>query len=167
MSLEVLPIKECPSGEVIIREGRVGNEMFILLAGKVSVSLHGVNIATIEAKGSFFGEISALMGTKRIATVTTLTPCKFHVIENLSEYFAKNPDSGFLMAKTLACRLIQMNKNFVELKQSLQTLLEKEKQSAAGGANTPIESALRSIQENLARDFINAGENANGPTHVS
>ena len=165
--MENLPIKECGANEVLIREGRVGSEMYVLLSGKVSVSLQGVEITVIDAKGSFIGEISALMGTKRIATITTITPCRFYVIENLSEYFTQNADSGFLMAKTLAGRLIQMNKNFVELKQLLLALLEKEKNSAKGEAGASIQSVMRSIQENLAKDFINAGESPHASTSGS
>ncbi len=165
MSFENLPIKEYDANDVLIREGRVGNEMYVLLSGRVAVSVQGIDIATIDAKGSFIGEISALMGTKRIATVTTLAPCKFYVIGNLLEYFEQNPDSGFLMARTLAARLIQMNRNFVELKQALIGLLEleKERQTATDEKNKLIERALAAIQENLVKDFTHAHETSIPP----
>jgi CRP-like cAMP-binding protein len=151
MSEERLPIKEFPAGETVIREGRFGSEMFILLKGKVEVSVEGISVAVINTKGSFLGEICALLGTRRIATVKTLEASKFYVIEDLSDYFAKNPESGFLMAKTLASRLIDMNHNFIELKKSLIDLAKNNVNQKHGDA---IQKVITTIQSSLVNDVM-------------
>lgn len=155
MGIENLEVREFKEGDLIIREGRFGREMYILIKGKVEVSLEGIAVAQIDAKGSFFGEICALLGTRRMATVKALTPCKAYVIENLSQYFSENPESGFYMAKTLAARLIDMNKNFVELKKTLLAITEKgESWSPAPAEKEKIQKAIQAIQTSLVNDAL-------------
>lgn len=57
-------------GEAIVRQGAVGDSMFVLLSGQVSVIIEpsGLEVAVIAA-GGFFGEMSMLTGDPRTATV--------------------------------------------------------------------------------------------------
>ena len=64
-------------GEIIVREGEVGSSMFVIEAGRVSVSIQGAagesrELTVLEA-GSAFGEISLLTGEPRTATVRAVT----------------------------------------------------------------------------------------------
>ncbi len=64
------------SGDVICREGEPGGEFFIITSGQVSVttgSLDGVKEVARLTHGQFFGEMAALNGDKRTATVTAVT----------------------------------------------------------------------------------------------
>lgn len=60
-------------GETVCREGEVGTEFFVLLAGKVSVTVDDLGtprrVAELGA-GQFFGEMAALTNGLRNATVT-------------------------------------------------------------------------------------------------
>ena len=60
-------------GEVVCREGEVGSELFVLLSGKVSVTVDDFGtphrVAGLGA-GQFFGEMAALTNGLRNATVT-------------------------------------------------------------------------------------------------
>jgi CRP-like cAMP-binding protein len=156
MSEERLPIKEYNAGDTIIREGMFGREMYILVNGKLDVSMDGVSVATIDSKGSFIGEICALLGSKRVATVKAVTPAKLFVIENVSEYFNKSPDAGFLMAKTLASRLIDMNQNSVRLKRALIDLFAKTDilQKVSSENLESIQNALNAVKDDLVGDVI-------------
>jgi CRP-like cAMP-binding protein len=62
------------SGDVIITEGESGESVFLLATGRVRVWIHnpaGRNVALRDlTEGSFFGEISALSGRPRSATIT-------------------------------------------------------------------------------------------------
>lgn len=63
-------------GEPIVRQGDDGESMFVILRGKVEVSLRDAQgrseqVATLET-GGFFGEMSLMTGEKRSATVTAL-----------------------------------------------------------------------------------------------
>ncbi len=155
MAKEVLSIKEFGANEILVKEGRYGREMYVLLKGVLEVSKDGIPIAKIDAKGSFIGEICALMETRRIATIKTLTPCKFYVIEDLSRYFAENPEAGFLMAKTLASRLIDMNQSFVNLKKALMSLSQGDfLKNANEDDRREMEQAIETIQKGLENDTI-------------
>ncbi len=66
--------KTFAKGDVICREGEQGGEFFVLTKGKVSVSGDDLlgrkfELATL-APGEFFGEMAALSGQRRQATVT-------------------------------------------------------------------------------------------------
>ena len=58
------------AGEAIVRQGATGDSMFIVLSGRVRVTLEpsGQEVATTAA-GGFFGEMSMLTGEPRTATV--------------------------------------------------------------------------------------------------
>ena len=58
------------AGETIVRQGAGGESMFVVLSGRVRVSIEpsGQEVAVIPA-GGFFGEMSMLTGDARTATV--------------------------------------------------------------------------------------------------
>jgi NADH dehydrogenase len=64
-------------GQIIMRQGDVGQRMFLLWKGEAEVLLDGTNgqqrIKVIK-EGDHFGETSTLQGVRRIATVKALTP---------------------------------------------------------------------------------------------
>jgi CRP-like cAMP-binding protein len=59
-------------GEVLMREGAPGRELFLIVDGEVAVSLDEQALATIGA-GEFVGEMTLFERAPRSATVTTLT----------------------------------------------------------------------------------------------
>jgi small-conductance mechanosensitive channel/CRP-like cAMP-binding protein len=72
------------SGEIIIRQGDVGDELFIVLSGQVSVVLDRGNGVEAEVAalgpGKFFGEMSLLTGAPRRATVRAVRECEVLVV---------------------------------------------------------------------------------------
>jgi len=67
------------AGEVLAREGAHGHEFIVIVDGKTSVSIGGVEIAML-APGEFFGEIALLDGGPRTATVVAETDVVVEVI---------------------------------------------------------------------------------------
>jgi CRP-like cAMP-binding protein len=59
-------------GEVILREGRLGRELFVILEGSVIVTRAGRVVNQWNA-GDYFGELAAIEGVPRSATVTAAT----------------------------------------------------------------------------------------------
>lgn len=68
-SLDALTV---PAGKVLVEEGRIGQEFFIIVDGKATVSRNGRKVATLSA-GDHFGELALLDRRPRSASVTSTT----------------------------------------------------------------------------------------------
>jgi MFS family permease len=69
-----------PAGEVLIRQGDVGDRFLMIVEGDVEVSRDGVPIAERTA-GDHIGEIALLRDVPRTATVTARTKTRFLVLD--------------------------------------------------------------------------------------
>ena len=79
-------------GELIIKRGDIGHEMYIISNGTVEV--YSKDMTTIILKsGSFFGEKALLEETIRSANVRTIDYCEIYILdkENFIELIAKYP----------------------------------------------------------------------------
>ena len=61
-----------PAGKVLVEEGRIGQEFFIIVDGRASVTRNGRRVARLEA-GSHFGELALLDRRPRSASVVSET----------------------------------------------------------------------------------------------
>ena len=61
-----------PAGKPVVREGRPGQEFFVITSGLADVEVGGQRIATL-GPGEFFGEMALLLLEPRTATVTART----------------------------------------------------------------------------------------------
>jgi CRP-like cAMP-binding protein len=97
---------EVRQGKVLIREGALGQEFFILLDGKVEVSRKGKKLAT-RGKGDFFGEIALVSDVPRVATVTAVSPLRVLVIRDreFRELLEDTPAVAIKVLKALAKRV--------------------------------------------------------------
>ncbi len=66
-------------GEVIIREGDVGEEFFLIADGEVQVGRQGHEIARLGS-GEFFGELALLTGEPRNADVVAAKPVDAYIL---------------------------------------------------------------------------------------
>jgi CRP-like cAMP-binding protein len=67
------------AGHVLMREGAIGEEFFIILAGQVEVQRGGTVIRTL-GPGDFLGEISLIDHGPRSATATCISACRLLVL---------------------------------------------------------------------------------------
>jgi CRP-like cAMP-binding protein len=67
------------AGTVLCREGRLGQEFFVLVDGEAEVTKGGKPMAT-RGSGDFFGEVALLTTVTRTATVTAKTPIRCFVL---------------------------------------------------------------------------------------
>jgi len=61
-----------PAGKLLVEEGRIGQEFFIIVDGSAKVTRNGKKVATLGA-GSHFGELALLDRRPRSASVVSLT----------------------------------------------------------------------------------------------
>jgi len=61
-----------PEGKVLVEEGRVGLEFFLIVSGTATVTRNGKKVATL-GPGGYFGELSLLDRKPRSATVVSDT----------------------------------------------------------------------------------------------
>jgi CRP-like cAMP-binding protein len=106
---EVLPMVEevlYHEGQWVVRRGDVDVGLNIIVDGEVSVVLEGDELAALS-KGSFFGEISALLGEPTVADVIARTPlqCLFVKPEDVESFLVANPRVMFRMLQAEARRL--------------------------------------------------------------
>jgi CRP-like cAMP-binding protein len=64
---------------VLVREGDIGREFFVIMSGKAVVARQGTEVGVLGA-GSFFGEMSLLDRQPRSATVTATEPTEVLVL---------------------------------------------------------------------------------------
>lgn len=99
-------------GDVIIREGELGTEMYFLKSGVVSVSCEGVSTDDLS-DGAYFGEICLLTHARRTATIVAKTMCDIFILhaEDFREVVEEFPEMRHVMESVASERLSRMGKS--------------------------------------------------------
>lgn len=100
--------KTCAAGSVIMTEGDTADSLYILIEGSLDIIKGGKKIHEINIPGAFFGELSFLLGTERIASVIAATDnTRFLCLPNseVDGIWEQFPDFARQLAKNLAKRL--------------------------------------------------------------
>jgi hypothetical protein len=71
---------DVPAGEVVIREGTVGDRFFMIVEGQADVTRDGQHV-TYRTAGEHVGEVALLREVPRTATVTAVTPMKLLALD--------------------------------------------------------------------------------------
>jgi len=141
---DVMSNRRYSKDKIIISEGEIGNEVFVLISGIISISksltLHNMegsdqrNKSLIQLSDSddvFFGEMSLLGNKERSATVVALSDVELGVItdsqvRDLSEI---NPDFGYRLFYNIGLKLAadvrRGNQDVLKLTTALCLALER------------------------------------------
>ncbi len=92
MSVDHAPRQYYP-GDRILTEGERGSDLFILVHGELEVTRGRTRLGILRGKGDVIGEIAALTGQPRSATVTALTESSLLKIRvEFKSISARNPE---------------------------------------------------------------------------
>ncbi len=75
-----LSIRRVSTGQVLVQQGRVGNELFVLLDGVLAVDVDGAPLAEL-GPGVVVGERALIEGGTRTATLRAVTRCTIAVVD--------------------------------------------------------------------------------------
>ncbi|MEQ8767483.1 MAG: cyclic nucleotide-binding domain-containing protein [Planctomycetota bacterium] len=92
-------------GDVAVRQGDVGNHLYIVVSGTLEVTADGAEVGTL-APGDIFGEIALLENRLRSATVKAAGACELYRLhrDELLAAFETNPESDRLVRELARSR---------------------------------------------------------------
>jgi len=132
-------------GDIIFKEGNIGDTMFIIWSGRVAVVKGNFESPTIlgyRGVGEIIGEMALLEDQPRSATVVAMEPVRTLRIkrEDFEQWLSSNPSMGMGILGTLSARLraaddarkatsratSQLSKRITELQAEKQQIMEME-----------------------------------------
>lgn len=98
-------------GSIIFRDGDRGTEMYYVLKGRVAIRKSDEGTDVIP-EGTYFGEMSYLLSSKRVVTASALDDVALVAIsnENINNLMNEYPQFVFEMLRDMAKRLRETNK---------------------------------------------------------
>ncbi|MHC4136587.1 MAG: cyclic nucleotide-binding domain-containing protein [Planctomycetota bacterium] len=118
-------LREAAAGDEVMREGEPGDEMLILLEGRVEAWKKDRREGDLqlgdEVAGEILGEIALLRRGTRMATVKATEPCRFFVLDRAAfERLVGEGDAiaykiGLKLARSLAERIAWINDTLLDM----------------------------------------------------
>lgn len=119
------PIMELEIGDVLITQGEMGSDLYVLEAGQLAVERDGVKIATIDQHDSLIGEMGLLLHKPHSATVRAETNSKVRVVADAMRVLERHPDITLRLAGLLSHRLDETSGLVSELSRQVSGTAEK------------------------------------------
>jgi sulfur transfer complex TusBCD TusB component (DsrH family) len=106
--IEHTSFREVSKGEVVVRQGENGRDMFVILRGTFRVERNGVVLADIE-KGDHFGDLALISGQPVSADVRALTDAALLEISysGFRSVVDRDPLIGLKLYRALASQLCE------------------------------------------------------------
>ncbi|MBA4405687.1 hypothetical protein C0389_00260 [bacterium] len=117
IALRLKPVVATP-GEVIMKEGDIGNEMFFILKGELSF-ITGDKEFKILRDGDFFGEIALFKNTLRTASIRAETYSDLYSLDKTSFDFVVNKYPEFAVKIKEQARLRNILTDFMDNNSSI------------------------------------------------
>ncbi len=108
-------------GEAIVRQGKVGDCMYVIQKGQVEVVLEKggkeVRLA-VRGEGEFFGEMAIFEHEVRMATVRALGQARVLTIDkkNFLRRIHKDPSLAYRIVQTMSRRIRELSAEVAQLK---------------------------------------------------
>ncbi|MEO0540587.1 MAG: cyclic nucleotide-binding domain-containing protein [Cyanobacteria bacterium P01_A01_bin.105] len=140
--IEIGQRQRCRAGHILFHEDDPGNAFYVVLEGKVEIVAEKLDrLLTVLAPGSFFGEISLILGIPRTAMARVAEDALLFVIrqDSFSRLLHRYPD----LAEVI---LAEMNKHREELAQRQQEMRALNLLDAAEDDANPVVWARKRIK---------------------
>lgn len=105
----IADFRNVPSGQVLFREGEEGDELFLLLSGRVSIIKNNIVMVTLEG-GDHFGEMALLDQPRRSAHAVVEREAAFLVVRR-GDFYALMKRNSVLAVKLLWNILLTLSAN--------------------------------------------------------
>jgi len=107
-----------PADQVIFYEGDTSKEVYLLAQGQVEALKAGIRVAVIDTPGTFFGEMSGLLGLPRSTTIRATRPTAAIRIDHATfeRFLQSYPALGFRLSRMLAERLQRTTNDYYDLR---------------------------------------------------
>lgn len=94
-----------PAGTIIMREGELGEDMYVVLEGELAISRHDKPIDYL-GPGMILGEMAMVDDRPRSATVTAVTPCALIRLDRAGfrDLVSRSPDFALRVMSILSVR---------------------------------------------------------------
>lgn len=92
-------------GEVLLKEGAPGGDLYVLELGSLTVERDGIVLAHVSTPGALVGEMSVLLGTENTATVKADKSATVRVVKDALAYLERQPLVALRVAMLLSQRL--------------------------------------------------------------
>jgi CRP-like cAMP-binding protein len=101
-----LPERHLDTREVLFDQGEsTPRTVAVLVQGSLDIELGAAVVSDISLPGTFVGEMGALLGSSRSATVVAGKPSIVRLIGDPASFFSSHPELGIELARQLAGRL--------------------------------------------------------------
>ena len=107
--------KRFPKNSIVFSKGDASDSLYIVSSGRVKAVIHDEQgkeiVLSVIGKGEYFGEMAALDGVPRSATIVTKEPTEMWIIhrDDFKKILSSNPDVVFNLLKVLIGRLRRAN----------------------------------------------------------
>ena len=107
--------------ETILRAGAAGEEVVVVLDGRVKLSAYGADrrevVIALRGPGELLGEMAALGGQRRTATAVAVDDVEvgFLHADELRDFLRDHPDAALVMIRMLVRRLSEATRDVVDL----------------------------------------------------
>jgi CRP-like cAMP-binding protein len=101
-----MPERRLAAGEALFDQGHDAEPVVaVLVRGSLTIEVDGAVVSDITLPGTFVGEMGALLGNTRSATVVASEPSTVRLIGDPDALFASHPELAMELARQLAARL--------------------------------------------------------------
>ncbi len=107
--------------ETILRAGAAGDEVVVVLDGRVKLTAYGADrrevVIALRGPGELLGEMAALAGQRRTATAVAVDDVEagFLHADELRDFLRDHPDAALVMIRMLVRRLSEATRDVVDL----------------------------------------------------